>query len=229
MFKNHQFRNTFYKAQKFFVSSNRNHTRFDIHIDWMTKFLAKPGLSIARGFALVNVALFLYVNFRLYYEKRFNAKHNTSFSILNLQNKEYIPLFASLLGSYRIDDLVLETGLLWTIGHSLEKMHGRPFVFKLFIFSFYIGMMSSLYWIRKDCAKRERYNSTPPEMRFVSNGSDFRFMSQHNFAMSIFYFYLFKNTAMRYLILPVLGVDMAVWGPYYSAGALTGLAAGMIL
>jgi hypothetical protein len=219
----------FYKFQRFFVSSNRHHTRFDLQINWLTKYANKPGISLARGFALINLALFLYVNFRLYSEGRFNAKHRVSYSIINLQNKEYIPLFASLLGSYRVEDLALETGLLWTIGHRLEKLHGRPFVFKLFIFTLYFGMMSSLFWIRRDSAKRERYNSKPTEMRYVSNDSDYKFMSQHNFAMSILYFYLFKNPAMRMWIVPILGADLLVWGPYYSAGAMTGLAAGMIL
>jgi len=44
----------------------------------------------------------------------------------------------------------------------------------------------------------------------------------------LLYFYLFKRPSLRLAILPVLAADVYVWGPYYSSGAISGLAAGMI-
>jgi hypothetical protein len=223
------FNNTFYRTSKKFVSSKRHHTRFDIMVDWMTSFAGHRSLSLARCFAMLNVGLFLYVNFRPTGEGRFNALHSLSHSLHNQQFKEYVNLFTSQMGARRIDDMLLETGILWTLGHYLEKLHGRPFMMKMFLFSFYIGFLNSLFWVRRDAAKRERYAAEHPTgMRYIkANVEDHKYMSQHGLAMSLAYFFLFKHS-FKYLILPVMLVDLAIWGPYYSTGMLTGLAAGMM-
>jgi hypothetical protein len=51
----------------------------------------------------------------------------------------------------------------------------------------------------------------------------YRFQSGHGIASSLLYFYLIKNRMAIY-VLPVLAIDMMIWGPYYSSGFLSGFA-----
>jgi hypothetical protein len=228
--KNYNLNNNFYKFTHRFVSSNRHHTRFDIHLDWLTSFASHKSISLARIFAMLNLGLFLYVNFRPTAEGRFQALHNLSHSLSNQQFKEYVSLFTSQMGARRLDDMLIEIGLLWTLGHYLEKLHGRPFMVKMFLFSFYIGFISSLFWVRRDITKRERYAAEYNGLRYIKKNADndYKYMSQHGLVMSLVYFYMFKNS-MRSLMIPLVLFDLYLWGPYYSTGILTGVAAGMIL
>lgn len=223
----------FFNISKRVISSKRHHTNFDIKLNYFTSFFNSKSLSFSRLFALINAGLFLYVNFRLTKGGQWLGLEGVSYSVDNLEKRDYIPLLASLLGSRRVDDLVLETGILATVGHSLESLYGRPFFVKLFVFSYYIGLMSSLYWVDSNSAKKERYRYAGGNpfhrMTSESNKQEYRFMSAHGLAMSMLYFYLFKRPALRLAILPVLAADLYVWGPYYSSGAISGLAAGMIL
>jgi hypothetical protein len=222
---------TFLKTQKKFVNTNRHHTRFDIYLDWYSNFVFSKHLSLSRIFAAVNLGLFLYANFRYRDYNRFQALAGVSYSLNDFKRKEYTPLFGSLLGARRIDDLLLETGILATLGHSLEKLYGKPFFIKMFVFSYYIGILSSLYWVNSNYSKRDRYFVEQP--RHQTYGFDqeiqYRFMSAHGLAMTFVYFYLFKTPGLRLAILPLLAADYYIWGPYYSSGALTGIAAGIIL
>jgi len=228
---NHLKKKILINTNKHFVSSTRFHSNFDIHVDWYKNLLLGNKLSIAKFFAIVNFAFFLYTNFRYGKEKRWRALEGVSYSLENYKNKDYIPLFASILGSYRVDDFVLETGVLLTIGQKLEKLHGSPFMFKMFLFSFYMAFLTSLYFVKTDFYKNNRYKVENPKKRDHGSPQDveYRWMSAHGFSMSLLYFYLFKRKGMRVLIAPLLAVDMLIWGPYYSSGALTGVAAGMIL
>jgi len=217
---------------KKFITSKRHHTNFDMKLDYFTSFFKSKSLSFSRLFALLNAGLFLYVNFRLTKEGKWLGLEGVSYSVDNLQKRDYIPLLASLLGSRRVDDLLLETGILATVGHSLETFYGRPFFIKFFVFTYYIGLMSSLYWVNSNYAKNERYHylSNPfHRLPSDSNKQEYRFMSGHGLAMSLLYFHLFKKPTLRLAILPVLAIDLYIWGPYYSAGAISGIAAGMIL
>ena len=218
-------------TNKHFISSSRFHTNFDINVAWYKDMFLGKKLSIAKFFAIVNFAFFLYSNFRYKKENRWKALEGVSYSLENYKNRDYIPLFASILGSYRVDDLVLETGILLTIGHKLELIHGSPFMFKMFLFSFYIGFLTSLFFIKSDFNKNSRYKMENPFKRDYGTPGDieYRYMSAHGFSMSLLYFYLFKTKGMAMLIAPVLIADMFIWGPYYSSGALTGIAAGLIL
>jgi hypothetical protein len=221
----------FFNISKRVISSKRHHTNFDIKLNNLTSIFSSKSLSFSRLFALINAGLFLYVNFRLTKGGQWLGLEGVSYSLDNHEKRDYIPLLASSLGSRRIDDLVLETGILATIGHSLETLYGRPFFVKLFIFSYYMGLMSSLYWVDTNLAKNERYHTAGNpfnRMPNESNKQEYRFMSAHGLAMSILYFFLFKRPALRLAILPVLAADLYIWGPYYSSGAISGLAAGMI-
>ena len=77
---------------------------------------AIPGKSVATFLAGVNIAIFLYSNARLNKTKRFDALDGVSYSLANFRHRDLIPLINSLLGSRRIEDLALETGVLLTIG-----------------------------------------------------------------------------------------------------------------
>ena len=223
--------NLLYKMRKEMIASKRHNTYFDIQVDWYVKGLLSKGMTISKFLAVLNVSLFLYANLRYGWENRWKAIEGVSYSLRNFITKDYLPIFPSLLGSYKVEDLVLETGILLTVGQRLEKLHGSPFIFKLFVFSFYIGILSSLWWVQSNHAKRERYHVPEPLNKTLGSpqSNEYRFMSSHGFCMSLVYFWLYKNPSMRLLILPVLGLDLAVWGPYYSPGAITGVAAGMIL
>lgn len=220
----------FLNISKRLISSKRHHTNFDIKLSSMTSFFPKS-LSFSRLFALINAGLFLYVNLRLTKKGQWLGLEGVSYSVDNQEKRDYINLLASILGSRRVDDLVLETGILATVGHSLETLYGRPFFMKLFIFTYYIGLMSSIYWVDSNLAKNERYRFAGNPFNRMSNDSnklEYRFMSGHGLAMSLLYFHLFKMPSMRLAILPVLAADLYIWGPYYSSGAISGIAAGLI-
>lgn len=224
-------KNLLLNTSKKLIASKRHNTYFDIQVDWFMKFLISKKMTFCGFLAAINVSLFIYANFRYGWESRWKAIEGVSYSLHTLKMKDYTNIFTSQLGSYRIDDLILETGILFSLGHNLEKLYGRPFMFKLFVFSFYIGFLSSLYWVRLNSAKRKRYHVEEPYERNVGRPETFnnRYMSSHTFCMSIVYFYLYKHPVYRYMILPILATDLYIWGPYYSSGALTGLAAAIIL
>ena len=115
------------------ISSKRHHTNFDIKLTHLTDFLKSKHLSFSRLFALLNAGLFLYVNLRITKGGQWLGLEGVSYSLDNHERRDYIPLFASLLGSRRPEDFVLETGVLATVGHSLERFYGRPFFVKLFL------------------------------------------------------------------------------------------------
>ena len=213
------------------IASKRHNTYFDIQVDWYMKMVGSKHFSFSKFLAVLNVSLFLYANMRYGWENRWKALEEVSYSLKSLQNKDYSNIVTSLIGSYKVEDLALETGILLTVGQSLERLYGRPFMFKLFIFSMYIGYLSSLYWVRSNHAKRDRYFVEQPLQRDFGtpNSISYRYMSAHGFCMSLVYFAMYKNPRLRMLILPVVASDLYIWGPYYSPGALTGLAAGMIL
>jgi hypothetical protein len=183
----------------------------------------------------LNVGLFLYANGTINFFKRdyvkFQKLEGLAYSLKNLRNKDYTNLLFSQLGSYKIEDLILETGVLMTIGKKLENLHGSPFIFKMFVFSYYIGILSSIFWVKSNYAKRNRYYLEEPVGRDLGNPQTvgYKFMSQHTICMSFVYFYLLKTVKLRMFTPLVLAGDMIIWGPYYGSGALTGLAAGMIL
>lgn len=224
-------KNLFLNTSKKFIATKRHNTYFDIQVDWFLKFLFSKKVTFCGILAAVNVSLFLYANLRYGWENRWKAIEGVSYSLHNLKMKDYSNLLTSQLGSYRVDDLILETGILLIFGHNLEKLYGRPLIFKLFVFSLYIGFLSSLFWIRHNSAKRNRYYLEEPYKRDVGlpDSFNYRYMSAHSICSSILYFYLYKNPIGRYMILPVLATDLYIWGPYYSSGALTGLAAAIIL
>lgn len=221
----------FFKTEKKFNSTNRYQSNFDFQLDWFSKFLGSGNMSVSRGFALLNLGLFIYVNARISKYGQWKSLEGVSYSLHNFKNKDYTPLFLNNLGSRRVDDLILETGILATLGHSLETLYGRPFILKLFFFAYYIGMMSSLFWVNNNLSKRDRFLVDNPRNKEFGTPQEYnyRFMSGHGFAMSLAYFYLFKSKTLRYTILPLLAIDLYIWGPYYSPGALTGIAAGAIL
>jgi hypothetical protein len=218
-------------TQKANFATRKFHSNFDTNLNWLKNSLIGKGMTIAKGLAGVNILLFLYVNLRMSKEGQFKALQGVSYSLRNFYNKDYIPLFASLLGSYRLDDLVLDSGIILTLGHGLEKLHGSPFMFKMFLFSFYIGFLSSLFWVKYNAAKTSRYHFENPLKTDYGapNSQEYRFMSTHGFSMSLVYFFLYKNAKYRAAILPILLVDLYIWGPYYLSGAITGLGAGLIL
>jgi len=56
----------------------------------------------------------------------------------------------------------------------------------------------------------------------------YRFQSAHGMASGLLYFYLIKNR-MTLFALPLLVTDLAIWGPYYSSGILSGLAFALVI
>lgn len=220
--------NPFYKQQVAKYSSKKHNTNFDYHLDWLLNKVFTNNLTVTKGFLFLNFAFFGYNWLRPTESGRYKAQDNTSFSIHNLERKDYVNLFASLLGSRRIDDLIFDSAVLVTIGAKLEKTHGTPFVFKLCLFSLYLGFLSQCFWVRSDLAKNDRYKLTDPKSRIENQEKRlYKFQSQHAISMSLLYFYLFKYRRM--LVLPVLLVDLYFWGPMYGNAALSGLAMGIIL
>jgi hypothetical protein len=222
--------NSLFKFQKKTIANKRFHTNFDIKFNDFTKIFKSKHLSFARIFALINAGLFIFVNIRLTNKGTWLGLEGVSYSLDNHQRRDYIPLFASLLGSRRVDDLLLETATLATIGHSIETLYGRPLFLKMFLFTYYVGILSSLYFIDNPATKLNRYRVTDPFNRrpFDNEKQEYRFMSSHGFTMSLLYFYMFKNRNLRMAILPLFAADLYFYSPYYSYGLLSGVAAGMI-
>ena len=223
--------NNLFNYNKKTIANKRHHTNFDIKVSETTNiFKNNRALSFSRLFALINAGLFLYVNIRLTDKGTWLGLEGVSYSLDNHQKRDYVPLFASLMGSRRPDDLILETSVLATIGHSIETLYGRPFFLKMFLFTMYTGVMSSLYLVDNEQVKLNRFRVTNPYDRraFDNEKQEYRFMSSHGFAMSLVYFYMFKNKALRMAILPVAVADVYLFSPYYSYGILSGLAAGLI-
>ena len=222
--------NNLFKFQKKTIANKRFHTNFDIKMNDFTNIFKSKHFSFSRIFALINAGLFIYVNIRLTNKGTWLGLEGVSYSLDNHQRRDYIPLFGSLLGSRRLEDLALETATLATIGHSIETFYGRPFFLKMFLFTYYLGILSSLYLIESPCTKLNRYRVTDPFNRrpFDNEKQEYRFMSSHGFTMSLIYFYMFKNRKLRMAILPLFAADMYFYSPYYSYGLLSGVAAGMI-
>ncbi len=109
----------------------------------------------------------------------------------------------------------------------LEKKHGLPFFFKLMFCAWYMGLLSSIYWVNSEFAKRDRYQYTNPSKTTVI-GKDYYYMGAHGLSSTVLYFFLYKS-GLSLLILPALAADMYIWGPYFSNGPLTGVAFGLIL
>jgi len=198
-------------------------------LDWLIKFTI-PGKSLALFFAGVNVVYFLYSNLRLSKYGKFEALTGVSYSNSDFRARNLLPLFNSLLGSRRIDDLAIETGILMTFGKMVEHRYGSPFFFKFFLGSFYIGFIASTFFVNYDFAKRSRYFVEDPKKRLAgeSDGYQYRFQSAHSLASGLLYFYMIKR-GMALLTIPVFVLDMIVWGPYYSPGFLTGLAFAVVV
>lgn len=219
----------FYSLQKRCVSNNRHNSYFDIHLDWLKGFFISKRLSFSRCLFVVNVGIFIYSNLRLSSSNKWLTIHNLAYSYEALKRREYTNLVTSQMGSARVDDFILESSVLLGIGHKLELLYGSPLIIKLFLFSLYIGFLSSMFFVTSNHSKKSRFHYEDPLNRnsFAKQANEYNYLSQHGLAMSFVYFYLFKN--FKLLILPVLGADLYFWGPYYSNGPLTGLAAGILL
>lgn len=100
-------------------------------------------------------------------------------------------------------------------------------MFKLFLCSYYFSFLTSIFFLNKDIAKRDRYHIPNPAKSTIV-GKDYYFMSSHGISSSVLYFFLYKN-GLAIAILPVLIADFFIWGPYYSNGPLAGLALGLML
>ena len=113
----------------------------------------------------------------------------------------------------------------------IELKYGLNCMFKLMLFSYYTSIIFSVFWVGfgRNLAKRDRYNLKDPQGKnhtFV-NGNQY-YMSAHGISSSVLYFWLYKNK-MALAILPLLAADLYIWGPYYSNGALMGLAFGLVV
>ncbi|MFO0515284.1 MAG: hypothetical protein ACK5YA_00360 [bacterium] len=224
--KQNNFKNLNFNHKSY--STKKHNTNFDYHIDWLYNKLFTNNLTIVKSLIGINAAIFLYSWLRPTEEGRYIAQSGVSFSPFDLRKREYTNLFLSLLGSRKVEDFAFDTAVLVTLGRQLEKIHGTPFMLKMFVFYFYIGILSSSFWAASTHSQRERYILKSPSGKNVLGlQNEMKFSSMHGFTMSIVYFYLFKR--MKLLILPVLVADYIIWGPYYMSGILNGLAWGMIV
>lgn len=215
-----------YKYSRALYSSNKHNTNFDYHLDWLINKIFTRNFTLVRAVLALNVGLFLYSNLRPTKAGRHQVKHSTSFSEDNLRKKDYVNLLFSVVGSRRLDDVALETAVLLTIGQKLERIHGTPFVFKMFVFSTYLAIMSSLFWVNSKYAKNSRYLIIDDVNTEMDKPYMEKFMSAHAFSASLVYFYAFRFNKLA--VLPIAALDLWYWGPYYSSGLLTGVAAGLI-
>jgi hypothetical protein len=228
-FKSLQKSNLLIKNQVKNYSSKKHNTNFDYHIDWFFNSLLLNKLSLTKAFLLINTGLFAYCWLKPTEEGRYRAQNGVSFSADNLRAKDTINMLGSLLGSRRIDDFLFDSAVLLTIGSKLEKMYGTPLIFKMSLFSLYLGILSTSFWINSEFSKNERYLLKDPKERDIkaNDYKQYKYMSQHSISMCLLYFYLFKFNRM--LVLPVIAIDMYYWGLIYGNAALTGLAFGIIL
>lgn len=210
-------------------SSKKHNTNFDYNLDWLINSYFSKNFTVTKSLLVLNAGIFAYCWLRPTEAGRYLAQRNTSFSSENLQNRDYINMFASLVGSRKVEDFVFDSAVLLTIGTKMEKIYGSPFIFKLFMFSFYMGYLSSIFWVRSNYAKNERYRLEDPKNRDCGLGDHhtMKFSSMHGTTMAMVYFYLFSRSKL--MILPVAAADMYIWGPYYSNAMITGLGFGMVL
>jgi len=228
-FKNFFTNSQFYTKSKFRYSSKKHNTNFDYHLDWFINSLFTKNLTMTNILLAMNAGIFAYSWLNPTEEGRYVAQSNVSYSHNNLINRDYINLFASILGSRKPEDFIFDSAVLVGLGKFMERTYGSPFIFKVFIFSFYLGIMNSIFWVNSTYAKNSRYILNDPKKRLEQQAESqtMKFSSMHGFTMSLVYFYLFKN--MKIALLPVFIADYLVWGPYYSTGLLNGVAWGLIV
>lgn len=219
----------FNTKSSFMYSTKKHNTNFDYNLDWLFNKLFTDHFTIVKSLLVLNAGIFLFSWLRPSEVGRYEAKSKVSFSTINMKNRDYSNLFCSMMGSRRVEDFVFDSTVLLTIGRYLEKTHGTPFIFKVFIFSFYLGFLNSVFWVNSKYARRERYVLNDPYQREkkYKELQEVKFSSMHGFTMSLVYFYLFKR--MRIMVLPALVADYVVWGPYYLTGVMNGLAWGIIV
>ncbi len=82
--------------------------------DWLKAVF--PGKSVAYTLVGINVCFFLWCNLTTKKEKRWKAFENFSYSYETLKNREYLNLMMNPLVSRRVDDFVIDTGILLTLG-----------------------------------------------------------------------------------------------------------------
>jgi hypothetical protein len=215
-----------YNKSHFKISTKEHKNNFD---EILRKYVLGlfPGKSVALSLAGMNLAFWFWCNASTKKEKRWDAFEKYSYSKESFKNRDYANLFLSPLVSRRVDDLIFDTGILITLGRALEKKHGLPFFFKLFLCTYYIGILTSVFFVDRDIAKRERYHFPNP-MQTTIIGKDYYYMSSHGISSSVLYFFLYKNK-LSMAILPLMAVDLYIWGPYFSSGMLAGVAFGAIL
>jgi len=208
-------------------TSKKHHTLFDTNIDWLINKLFTKNLTLSRFLFLLNTGLFLYCNARPTEKGRLIASQNVSYSEDNLKRHDYINLFATQMGDRRPEDFVFNSAVLLTLGSYLEKRHGTPFMFKMLVLSFYFGMLSSMFWVGSEHAKRDRYRLIDSNLEKRNDFYEMKYMSAHAMSMNLIYFFLFKR--MKVAILPVFALDMCLYGPYFSNGFVTGVGLGALL
>lgn len=219
----------FIKNQFKSYSTKKHNTNFDYHLDWIINSFLLNKMTLSRFFFLINTFLFGYCWLAPNQKTRYEHQNNVSFSEENLRAKDFLNLLMSQLGSRRADDYVIDSVVLLTIGHKLENMYGSPLIFKISIFSLYLGILSSSFWVKSEFSVNSRYALYDPLKRDESHKryNIIKYMSQHSISMTLLYFYVFKVN--KALILPLFLLDMYIWGPVYSNCVLTGLGFGVVL
>lgn len=211
-------------------SSRKFQTNFDYHFDWLFKSILTNKSSVTKVLLGLNGAIFLYSWMSPFSKSRYESQTNVSFSSRNYNSRDYLNLFCSIVGSRKPEDFVLDTAILATLGSYLEKRHGSPFMFKMMIFAFYISFCSSIFWVKSDFAKRERYRLEDPLNRIANKGEneEFKYSSAHGLSMSLVYFFILKRFGVL-MTVPVMVADLVVYGPYFMGGILNGMAWGIIV
>ena len=217
------------KTQLRQYSSKKHNTNFDYNLDWIINSYLTNNRTLTNIFLVLNTGFFAYCWLRPSESGRFQAQDNLSVSAHNINRKDYINVFASAFVDRKVDDFIFHTALLFTIGKKLEKMHGTPFIFKLSLFSFYIGILTHCFWINYKPSRNERYLLKDPRDKEHPEYADnkYKYGSNHSISMAMAYFFLYRY--YKLLILPVFVADMYYWGPMESSAFLTGIAAGIIL
>lgn len=222
--------NSLFKKQYKNYSSKKHNTNFDYNLDWIINSYFTNKFTLTNIFFLINTGIFAYCWLRFSKEGRYKAQDNLSYSEHNLNRKDYINLFASALGDRKIDDYIIHSTIFLTVVKKLEKKHGSPFVFKMILFSFYIALLCRGFWTNSKYARNNRYlledykKKEHPE--FLEN--KYKYGSSHAICMPFVYFYMYKTFNPIFLI-PLIVVDLKLWGLVESSPILTGVAAGMIL
>lgn len=211
-------------------SSKKFQTNFDYHFDWLFKSVLTNKSSITKLFLGLNTGIFLYSWMSPFSKNRYESQSNVSFSASNYNKRDYLNLFCSIVGSRRLEDFIFDTTILATLGTYLEKRHGSPFMFKMMIFAFYMSFCTSIFWVKSDLAKRERYRLEDPLKRNANIGAteEYKFSSAHGLSMSLVYYFILKRYGFL-MTIPVITADLIVYGPYFMSGILNGLAWGIIV